>query len=238
MASSILYTGPSLIDGQPIVVIATDGSKNTKTGGIVQTWILANAGVEPHHALKDGSDASVCGDCPHRPINGGACYVTVFQAPLSVYRAHQRGRYADFVPGQYDGRIVRIGSYGDPAAVPTHVWASFIAGTKANTGYTHQWRNASASDLGTYCMASCDNEADLHAARDAGWRTFRVLAEGEQRVKGEAQCPASHEAGQKLQCSQCKACDGNRTQRLGGIAINAHGSKAKVNAFNNARAQA
>lgn len=235
MAGYILYQGPSEIDGQPIVVIATDSSKNAKTGGMVQTWIL-RADIEPHKALKTGDDSSVCGDCPHRPASGGACYVTVFQAPLAVYRAYKRGSYTDAVPGQFTGRMVRIGSYGDPAAVPLHVWDGYTRGAAGVTGYTHQWRNADAQGLGKYCMASCDRPSDREQATAQGWRTFRVRLADEPRMPGEAVCPASHEAGQKLTCDQCRSCNGNMTGRLGGIVIVAHGAASKVKAFERMRA--
>lgn len=35
---------------------------------------------------------------------------------------------------------VRIGSYGDPAAVPTRVWEELVKNARNFTGYTHQWR--------------------------------------------------------------------------------------------------
>ena len=41
MDKAIIYKGPSLIDHSPIVVIATYSDRNTKTGGMVQTYILA-----------------------------------------------------------------------------------------------------------------------------------------------------------------------------------------------------
>lgn len=234
MASSILYQGPSMLDGAPIVVIATDSSKNVKTGGMVQTWIM-RTDVAPHDALKTGQDASVCGDCPHRPLNGGACYVTVFQAPLSVYRAFHRGSYAAYQPGQYAGRMVRVGSYGDPAAVPFHVWDSFTAGAAGVTGYTHQWRNADPR-LAAVTMASCDKPAERAEAKAKGFRTFRIMLETETREKGEISCPASAEAGHKLTCDQCGACNGNRTERRGDVAIIVHGAAGKVNRFKAYRA--
>lgn len=236
MASSILYEGPSELDGSPIVVIATDNSNNRKTGGMVQTWIM-RADVEPHKALKTGQDASVCGDCPHRPIKGGACYVTVFQAPLAVYRAYHRGIYPAFQPAQYEGRDVRIGSYGDPAAVPLWVWAQYVEGATGITGYTHQWKHASATGLGRYCMASVDTHRQKLEASWGGWRTFRVRTSHEFTMPGEVICPASKEGGEKLTCNQCKACNGNFAGRRGGIVIIAHGAASKVKAFERAQYQ-
>ena len=83
----ILYDGPSVLDGAPIVVIATLETSNAKTGAMVQTWIL-RGDIEPHQAVKTGEDASVCGNCPQRHNTGGACYVMTHQAPLAFKRPH------------------------------------------------------------------------------------------------------------------------------------------------------
>ncbi len=121
----VLFDGPSRIDGAPIVAIAcriADASNNVKTGAMVQTFIL-HRDIAPHEALKTGDDASVCGDCKLRPIRKGdvRCYVRVCRAPLSVWNAYQRGRYAvpgvDFDAGLlsalFKGLSFRAGSYGD-----------------------------------------------------------------------------------------------------------------------------
>ena len=36
----IIYQGPSLLDGNPIVAIATTASRNVKTGSMVSIWIM------------------------------------------------------------------------------------------------------------------------------------------------------------------------------------------------------
>ena len=64
---AILYEGPSLIDGQPIVAIATYSDKNTKTGLMVQTYILCQ-NIDPRDANKTGADFSICGKCPLKGI--------------------------------------------------------------------------------------------------------------------------------------------------------------------------
>ena len=86
--SVILWEGASLIDGAPIVVIASglNASHNEKTGNMVQTYIL-RADVAPVAALRAGADVSICGDCPHRGNGDGTgrtCYVQVWQGPTSV----------------------------------------------------------------------------------------------------------------------------------------------------------
>src|SRR4051812_46786701 len=51
----ILYRGPSLLDGKPIVVVAIGfarKSKNLKTGNMLGTYILADNGEDPIQALK------------------------------------------------------------------------------------------------------------------------------------------------------------------------------------------
>ena len=81
-----------MLDGAPIVVIATTKSSNRKTGDMVQTWIL-RSDIKPTEASKAGADASICGDCKHRWSLGGACYVNIGQGPGAIFRAYKRGNY-------------------------------------------------------------------------------------------------------------------------------------------------
>jgi hypothetical protein len=138
LQSAIIYRSPSLIDGTPIVAIATYSKRNRKTGGMLQTYILAD-GVDPRVANKTGGDYSICGSCPFRGTpntepkrklaKDRKCYVRIEQGPLHVYRTLQRGVYP-IIRGHKalselgKGRMVRIGTYGDGAAVPSYIWDS------------------------------------------------------------------------------------------------------------------
>ena len=216
----VLYDGPSKIDGEPIIAIACrimESSENDKTGAMVQTFIMRKD-IAPHEALKTGDDSSVCGDCALRPINKGAtrCYVRVYQAPLSVWGAFHRDRYAtpgvDFdaalLPELFAGLSFRIGSYGDPAAIPAKVWRSATSRVNNRTGYTHQWRKRIGAGLKNLCMASADNPADVASASAKGWRTFRVRKHDAPTLKTESICPASKEGGKRVQCDTCGLCQG------------------------------
>ena len=239
MNGVILYKGPSQLDGEPIVVIATGlktGSNNRKTGNLIQTWILRED-ISPVEAVKSGEDSSICGDCIHRghakngKNTGRSCYVTVFQAPLTIWKSHKRGGYrlADDLPNQFTGRAIRIGSYGDPAAVPLAIWQAVCSGASYWTGYTHQWRDC---DIGysAYCMASADGLADRQFANMLGYRVFRVTADGD-KASQEVICPASSEAGHKTTCDKCRACGGTSSRAKADIVITVHGAAGKVNAY-------
>jgi len=219
----VIYNGPSLLDGAPIVAIANkfdSDSKNVKTGGMVQTWII-RSDVPPHHAVKSGEDASVCGGCIHRK---GSCYVPTWQAPLSVYNAFHNGRYMpSFDVSWFAGKHVRIGSYGDPAAVPLGRWLRIKTVATATTGYTHQW--ARFPEFAMVAMASVDSLQERMQAKTIGFRTFRVRTATETQP-GEVTCPASKEAGHKLTCEQCKACGGVDGRRAD-IVIRAHSPQGK-----------
>ncbi len=216
----VLYEGPSRIDGAPIVAIAcriTEASANDKTGAMVQTFIMRRD-VDPNKALKTGDDSSVCGGCKFRPIYKGdvRCYVRVYQAPLSVWNAFKRGRYAvpdvDFdsalLPELFAGLAFRIGSYGDPAAIPSKIWKVATRRVKTRTGYTHQWKKRIGAGLKNLCMASADSEADVALAKAKGWRTFRVRKHDAPTLKTESICPASAEGKRRVQCDSCGLCKG------------------------------
>jgi hypothetical protein len=94
MKSGIIYNGPSLLDGKPIVVIATYSKRNAKTGAVVQTYILVD-GINPLEASKTGADFSICGTCamrgevttdPNRKqAKNRRCYVNLGQGVLIVF---------------------------------------------------------------------------------------------------------------------------------------------------------
>lgn len=227
----VLWAGPSRIDGAPIVAIATGlrgrASANAKTGAMVQTWIL-RADRDPLAALRTGADVSICGGCVHRPQahdgatwSGRSCYVNVAQAPLNIWRTWQRGRYPEaWTRETFRGRVVRLGAYGDPAAIPADVWREVLALADGWTGYTHQSANPKLRDVLEWCQVSADSLGDAVAARDAGCGSFRVLAEGEAPAPFEMLCPASEEAGRVTDCATCQACNGFNGAN---VAIAAHG---------------
>lgn len=236
----VFYEGSSAIDGGPVVGIATGlarGSVNRKTGCLVQVYILC-ADMDPLQAVQIGDDRAICGDCRHRgrvephprtgkPHNTGrSCYVALFRGPRVVYEGYRNGAYP-FVPPVraarlLAGRQVRVGAYGDPAALPPAVWKTLLAGAGEVTSYTHAWRTR--GDLQVFSMASVDSEAEREAARGLGWRTFRVRSTGDPVLKGEGQCPASAEMAHATTCSLCMLCDGRRGTHRTDITILAHGT--------------
>lgn len=241
--SSIIYNGPSLIDGSPIVCIAIIGSKNSKTGeGMIQTHII-RADVNPLEASKTGKDYAICGDCIHRgqptdnPVKKTAinrsCYVNIGQGPNVVYKAFKRDKYPTATPEDItrigSGATVRMGSYGDPSAVPEHIWTLLLKEASAHTGYTHQHKTNTPKAY-TRSMYSADSVQDAKNAHSKGYRTFRVIPVNQWKEHGktalmsnEALCPASKEAGYKSTCQQCKLCSGS-TLKAKSIAIVAHGA--------------
>ena len=237
MPGHVIYSGSSNLDGGPIVCIAVTESTNRKTGDMVQTYVL-RADINPLEASRIGADRSVCGHCPHRGkadptkpsgvAEGRSCYVSLTHGPAAVYRAYSRGRYAlvhsaDDITAIGRGRMVRVGTYGDPAAVPDSVWDALLKDASGMTGYTHA-RGHTYKRL----MVSVDTLSEARDAWSAGRRTFRVIPVAEWQSlgvkalqKGEVLCPASKEAGYKVQCQTCGLCDGARRGRS--VAIVAHG---------------
>ena len=238
----VLYHGPSQIgDGGDVVAILTLWSSNTKTTGAdkgkrervsqPQVMIL-DCDEEPHILVKEGKDQNVCGDCVF--ASGEGCYVRVDQAPLSVYRAWKRGRYPAVDPDTLQkiltiASFIRLGSYGDPAAIPVEIWEALetAAPVKARiVGYSHAWRYTDQR-LARWAMAAIEHSTDVGGARSKGWRTFRLRAGDDPLVGSEKLCPAAKEAGELIGCDACNQCDGNRGgARRPSRAIVAHGARA------------
>jgi len=230
----IVYRGPSLIDGGPIVAISSWRSSNSKTGDVPQVWILRED-VPPLDAARTEADRSICGGCPLRGrVIGGrnvgrSCYVVLHHAPTSVWMAYRRGVYRTVGRAQlgrlFAGVFVRVGAYGDPAAVPAKVWRSMLAKARGWTAYTHQWRDG--ADLQWLAMASCETGEDAREATALGYRVFRVTPPDEPASAGYAACPASTEQGRRLTCLECGACNGGAPGTGPHVRIAVHGSRAR-----------
>jgi hypothetical protein len=225
----IIYRGASLLDGKPIVVVAITGeSKNGKTGNLVQTYIMADNGLSPVESARNLDDVSVCGDCKHRRGMGGSCYVNLGQGARSVMDGVMRGIYPEKILASTiaaKGRKVRLGTYGDPAAVPAAVWSSLLRQASGHTGYTHQWASGKADHVKQWCMASADTPKEMAIAKANGWRTFRVrVADGSPEYSHEMKCPASEEMNKRLTCEDCMACSGGESSKKASVTIIVHGS--------------
>ena len=232
----VLYEGPSQFDGEPIVAVLTGlgrKSDNRKTADMNQAFILPQR-------MQDGRTSSVCGDCMHKPkAEGGAgsCYVNTSQTPATVWRTWKAGGYrpldlTDMLTlRRLRTKSMRLGSWGDPAAVPFEVWEPLMAEAPGHTAYTHGWKRCDPR-FKRIAMASCDTGAETLQALAKGWRPFRVRTGGEPLMPGEFDCPASAESGHRLTCADCLACwgaDDVATRAFPGITL--HGPVNRRRAF-------
>ena len=222
----IIYKGPSLLDKKPIVVIALAKSVNTKTGNMVQTYILRED-IDPRLANKTGQDFSICGNCPLKgePHNekgratakNRACYVNLGQGVLISYNQYKKGAYPMATNKQIKdigaGRVVRLGTYGDPASVPRKIWDVLLKDCVHHTGYSHQHNlKDSYQDI---TMKSVETLTQAQQSWNKGIRTFRTINNIKELVKGnEILCPASKEAGRVNTCLTCQLCSGSKNNKF------------------------
>jgi hypothetical protein len=212
-----IWQGNSRYTGHEIALYLSRKSRNAKTGDMIQSWILP-VNVDPHTATRTGQDVMVCGTCPFRPTAAGGCYVATHRAPLSIHRAHAHKPVAGagVVRAFIGSTPVRLGSYGDPAALPTDVvrYLARLANHRI-TGYSHGWRDR--PDLAPYVMASVHSEEEHAAARALGFRTFRVRSPEAPNLTSEITCPSD-----RVSCADCLLCRGNVTGARS-ITIPVHG---------------
>jgi len=242
MTSTIIYDGPSLIDGKPIIVVYQPAGKNPKIGEMAQTWII-RSDIDPITANRIGEDYSICGNCPHRGIidpqkkkgmaSNRSCYVNPMPI-LAVYKSYKKGNYKKLNYGNNlyplamlaAGQDVRLGSYGDPAAIPARVWHGLLRFAKSHTGYTHQAniKTSSYDYIKNILMTSCETLEQAKTAWKKGLRTFRTITDLSQITSNEKQCMATLE-GSKTTCAKCNKCNGDSNFKS--IAIVVHGNGAK-----------
>lgn len=242
--SSVIYSGPSLIDGSPIVVIAIVKPNNIKTGNMIQTYII-RSDINPLTASKTGADYAICGNCIHRgkpttdPKKKQAversCYVTLYHGPLQVFKAFKRGAYpmatSQEIKRLGTDRMVRLGTYGDPLAAPKHIWDDLLELSAGHTGYSHQ-HGLVTGDY-SKVMISADSKIDAHMHNQNNRRTFRVIPVSTWVDQGKAAllsseilCPASKEMNYKTTCDKCKLCAGGTAGKS--IAIVSHGTSRNM----------
>ena len=242
--SSVIYSGPSMIDGAPIVVIAIVKPNNSKTGNMLQTYII-RSDIDPLTASKTGLDYAICGNCIHRgkPTNNltkkqaenRSCYVTLYHGPLQVYKAFKRGSYPMASPGEIKrlgaDRMVRMGSYGDPLACPSDIWDDLLQESIGHTGYSHQ-HGLIKGDY-SKVMISADSKKEAYLHHENNLRTFRVIPVSvwidqgkESLLNSEILCPASKEMDYKTTCDKCKLCSGGTVGKS--IAIVSHGASRSL----------
>tara|TARA_R110000744_G_scaffold227915_2_gene345961 strand:- start:3365 stop:4189 length:825 start_codon:yes stop_codon:yes gene_type:complete len=238
----VVYNGPSLLNGAPIINVLTgyeDTSANSKTGSAVQSWILMRD-VDPRDANKSGQDEAICGHCPLRGVanedpkrklaKDRPCFVVIAQAPLIVWKAFHRGIYETVTPEEaaqrIKGKVLRIGSYGDGAAVPIPVWNPLVAAASKHLGYSHQAEYSSSAYNPSLYMRSVQSLAEARLAWAKKERTFRV-GDPATIQDEELLCPnVTH----GVQCVDCGLCNGTRPgveKQPKSIFIPSHGSGAK-----------
>jgi hypothetical protein len=172
-----------------------------------------------------------------------ACYVIVSQAPTIIYKAFKRGVYRHAEPEQaaqyVAGNALRIGAYGDSAALPRGVIEPLAAVASTLTNYTHSgcYDKSRAGELSAFTMLSADDLGQARRYWKQGARTFRVSSQyntvdGIKRVqdiqRNESQCPKTIDKA--VTCLDCGACDGLRRGIVKSIVAPSHGNGATYHA--------
>jgi hypothetical protein len=188
-------------------------STNTKTGAMIQTFILDKARLTSEPRVFGAK----CEACPLVDV----CYVS--REKLSVRSAVKRlieGETTTYAFAELDevlpllnGRAVRFGSYGDPSAIPLSDVERIASASQEWTGYTHFWRTI-PSAYSAYFMASVESVEGELEAWSAGYRPFRVILEGAEPVVTEEMIECPHYT-RGVQCVTCGLCKGNASKAKG-----------------------
>ena len=209
----LFYDGPSRINGEPIIVVASAQNGNRKIGRMLQLWIMLRD-ISPIEAVKTGLDVAICGDCKLRGSGGQerVCYVEYFRAVENIWQSSKKPdrterMTADAFAERARGIQLRFAAYGDPVAVPMAAWDPLLAVAGGYTAYTHQWMKPElAAGYKSWCMASADTDAEHRDALAQGWRTFRMRAPDGRVHDSEVVCP--HEVDAEIKCADCSLCRG------------------------------
>lgn len=245
--TTVLFRGVSLLDNlSKIVVLYVAGSDNVKTGPMGQAYIMLE-NVHPTEGVRAGLDTGICGACPLAGGNG--CYVITGFGPSAVWNAYKKGNVNKFDSNYFktisDYQPTRIGAYGDPVAVPRHVW-DIVIGKAGHTGYTSSWRLPHAKAYRDILSASVHTIKEYEEAKDMGWKTYFTPIDGtDPSSLGLTLCPASKEATmerehagkpKRITCADCLLCSG-AGKPSNDIFSPMHGGKAVMSRINKLKSE-
>ena len=215
----MLFRSPSRFDDKPIVALYTERSKNEKTGPMGQLAIMLED-VHPTEGVKSGLDVSVCGGCGLAGDRG--CYVNTLFGPGQAWKAYKSGKANEFDSDYFkmisDYQPTRLGSYGDPAAIPRDV-LGLVIGKAGHTGYTSSWQRDDVQEYRDILSASVHTMQEYVQAKRIGWKVyFTPLDDTDPAAIGLTLCPASTEAkkarddagkSNRVTCADCLLCSGS-----------------------------
>lgn len=222
---SVIEIPSAIRPDRNVVIVAKYNANNKKTGLMVQISILDTS---LNLRKIDGSEENGQGCSRPQCSAFDGCYVRSFFAHvgsidknLNDYRAGTlpKMNWVSFM-ALINGLDVRLGEFGDPAAMGLRYVEEIARRARKHTGYTHRWKSCD-QDLRFFLMASVENQPDYDLARKMGWKCFYV---GGNPVKGDVmQCPNEGPSG--LLCNQCGLCKGANAKFS--ISIEPHGQQKK-----------
>lgn len=217
----IAWRGPSVLDGQEILVVlyAFKRATNGKTGRLIEAAVLL-AHVKPSDAAATGRDRAICGDCPGRLTNWNFCYRSPGHDIDKTWEVIRNMQAMDISEVcrivRKSGLPIRFGSYGDFAAVPFELLDALALaarkpdGSWNHTGYSHQWSNP---NFDPRVLAYLDASIEFAEEREEierlfpGARTHRLLAQPEHILPGEVFCLGGT-GKDDVHCCDCLSCRG------------------------------
>lgn len=209
------------------MAVATKQSGNSKTGGMIQTWIVPDDRTVTE-SRRQGHDAkSQCAGCPLASNKG--CYVGSYYVD-GVQKSVWAGKKAEtsdpkVIADYFRGHKVRFGAYGNPSKLPIGLVRMIANVSRGWTGYFHDWHKMTpgkARKYGYFFMASCEPGNRAQAKR-LGLRAFTTRRPGDAVPEGSIDCPSS----KGVTCIECGLCAGTSKQAKD-ISIEVHGYQTKA----------
>jgi hypothetical protein len=200
-----VYDGPSLLDGVRTIVLVSGydtPSINTKTGDMIQTYIL-RADMSPSDAAAIGADETVCGQCAMRPVivkamaqlRGNAavpCYVSKWRGPDGVWRSWDAGNVQFVAPKDAAARYAKLRRCPGPCDNKCKLDHSHLYAAAYPKSGIHSRKRCAAIGHATTLVGLRDGAYGDPASVDAAiWRTLHL--EGRKRTSYTHQWETSPE---------------------------------------------
>ena len=201
-------------------------SNNRKTGEMLQTYLLNKSTLTSEPKIFGAK----CSACPMV----SKCYVnhdkqsvrrTIKKLLNGENTSYKFSSLQEVLP-LLRGQFVRLGTYGDPSALPIEDLKKITAASDGWTGYTHFFKEID-SDYSLYLMASVESLEGELLAHALGYLTFRVLLKEDETLEvsySSIQClnVENEKTLVTLQCVDCLICSGTKGRGKKSVYIEEH----------------
>lgn len=189
-----------------VFTCVTKTSENDKTGNMIQSYLIDKERINEKRVYGTHCEkCNIVDKCyvQHDKVSVRGALKKLIGNQNTSYHFVTLDQALTYL--QISNKKLRMGSYGDPSALPLSDLEKIKKAVKGRmTSYTHFWREI-PTQYRRYCMASVETPSDRLLAESLGYRCYVVTKDDEEVDTSLVICPNyTH----NVTCDDCMLCDG------------------------------